>query len=107
MGVERRRREPLAAGAQQVGCANLAGADGADVGGAGEPRQDQSERGRAAEITESERRGLGRQQRRVEPWRHGRSLLPPLFPPKAVPPVAAKTRTPAFAHWIPPSAGNS
>src|SRR5262245_65419116 len=80
---ERRRREPLAAGAQHVGRADIAGADGADVGGAGEPRQDQSERDRAAEIAEAERRGVGRQQRRIEPWRHGHSLLPHVSPAKA------------------------
>src|SRR5262249_10886402 len=64
-------RRAVVAGARAVGRAEIAGADGADVGGAGEPRQDQPERDRAAEIAEDQRRGISRQQRRIEPWRHG------------------------------------
>src|SRR5262249_31655084 len=70
------RGEPFVAGAQHVGRADIAGADGADIRGAGEPRQDQPERDRAAEIAETQRRGVGRQQRRIEPWRHERFPAP-------------------------------
>ena len=44
---QRRCGEPLVAGAQHVGRADIAGADRADVAGAGEPRQNQAERNRA------------------------------------------------------------
>ena len=56
---KRRGGEPLAAGAQHVGGADIAGADAAQVGRAGEPRQQNAERDRAAQIAEDERRGIG------------------------------------------------
>src|SRR5262249_19600777 len=98
---KRRRGEPLVAGAQHVGRAGIAGADGADVGGAGEARQDQPERDRAAEIAEGQRRGVGRQQRRIEPWRHGHSLLPLVAPAKAVPRVPTKVATQSLRTGFP------
>ena len=51
--------ETLASGAQHIGGADIAGADGADVGGAGKPRQDEAEWDRAAEIAERERDSRG------------------------------------------------
>ena len=47
----------LLPGAQHVGGADIAGADAADVGRAGEPRQQDAERDRAAQIAEHQGRG--------------------------------------------------
>ena len=52
---QRRGREALAAGAQHVGRADIAGADGADVARAREPGQDQAERDRAEQIADGQR----------------------------------------------------
>ena len=46
--------QTLAAGAQHIGGADIAGADGADVGRAGGARQDQPERNRAEQIADRE-----------------------------------------------------
>ena len=50
---KRRGREILATGPQHVGRADVARPDGADVGGAGQPRQQQAERDRAEEVAEA------------------------------------------------------
>ena len=55
---ERRRGEPLAAGAQHIGGADIAGADAADVGRAGQPRDDEAKRNRAEQVAERERGGI-------------------------------------------------
>ena len=52
---QRRGGEAFAAGAQDVGRADIAGTDGADVGGPGQPGQNQAEWNRAAEIPERQR----------------------------------------------------
>src|SRR5262245_7161457 len=78
---QRRRGQALAAGAQHVGGADIAGAEGANVLRAGEPRQHQPERDGTAEVAEEESRRISRQQRRIEPWRHGGSL--PFVPANA------------------------
>ena len=52
---QRRGGEPLAAGAQHIGGADIAGADGADVLRAGEPREHEPERDRAEQIADNER----------------------------------------------------
>src|SRR5262249_48975464 len=71
---QRRRGQAFAAGAQHVGGADIAGAEGANVLRAGEPRQDQPEGDGTAEVAGQGRRRTSRQQRRIEPWRHGGSL---------------------------------
>ena len=48
----------LAAGAQNIGGADIAGADRAQIRRAGEPRQQNAERNRAAQIAEDEGRGV-------------------------------------------------
>ena len=58
---ERRRRQTFAAGAQDVGGADIAGADAAQIRPAGKPRQQNAERNRAAEIAEDKSCGAGRQ----------------------------------------------
>ncbi len=52
---KRRGRKRLAAGAQHIGGADIAGADGAEVLRARKPRQDDAERDRAAQIAEHQR----------------------------------------------------
>ena len=56
--VEQQRRggEPLVAGAQHIGRADIAGADVAHVAKAGGAGQQQAERDRAEQIAESERK---------------------------------------------------
>ncbi len=49
---KRRRGQILAAGAQHIGGADIAGADGADVAAAGRARDDEAERDRAEQIAE-------------------------------------------------------
>ncbi len=55
-----RGSQPLAAGAQNVGGADIAGANGTKVGAAAELRQQDAERDRAAQIAEDESRDEGR-----------------------------------------------
>src|SRR5438045_9790058 len=55
VGEKRRGGKPLAASAQHVGCADAAGADGADILRAGESREDQTERDRAEQVAERKR----------------------------------------------------
>jgi hypothetical protein len=58
---QRRRRQPLAAGAQHVGGADIARSDRAQITRAGKPREKQAERDRAEEI------GPKQHQRRSDP----------------------------------------
>ena len=51
---ERRRGEPLAAGAQDIGCADIARADRADIGSARCARQQKPEWNGAEQIAEDE-----------------------------------------------------
>ena len=55
---KRRRGERTAAGAQHVGRADIARTDLADIGSAGEARDQQAERNGAAQIAENKRRGV-------------------------------------------------
>ena len=55
--------EVLAAGAQHVGRADVARADRAQIPGAGEARQDQTERDRAEQVAEDEGVKIGERQR--------------------------------------------
>ena len=67
---EGRRGEALAAGAQHIGGADVAGAERPDVGRAGKPRQDEAERDRATEIAERQRAGVGERMRPVDRGEH-------------------------------------
>src|SRR4029077_20635378 len=66
VAYECRGGESLAAGAKNVRGADIAGADGADIGAAGEPRQQEPERDRAAQIAEGEGCRVGERRRPVE-----------------------------------------
>src|ERR1700719_2552640 len=65
--------EALAAGAQNIGGADIAGADRAQIRRAGEPRQQNAERNRAAQIAEHQNRGVFGYERPVD--RHGGLLV--------------------------------
>src|SRR5436190_16563354 len=55
VGEKRRGGKPLAASAQHVGCADAAGANGADILRTGKLGEGQAERDRAEQITERKR----------------------------------------------------
>ncbi len=61
-----RRRQTLVAGPQDVGCADVAGADAADIAEPGKAGEQQAERDRAGEVA-----GQGGDERGVERIAHG------------------------------------
>src|SRR5262249_36869607 len=62
---QRRGRQPLVAGAQHIGCADIAGADAAQILRARKARDDDAERDRAEQIAECER---GEEEHGLNPW---------------------------------------
>ncbi len=67
--------EALAAGAQHIGRADIAGADGADVAGARDFRQDQAERDRAEQVADHKRRQQHQFRRHRRSLRSGRAII--------------------------------
>ena len=72
---QRRQRGALVAGAQHVGRADIAGADGADIAHAGHAGDEQAERNGAEEIAEKGRAEEGGGGRCCEHWGHRLSAL--------------------------------
>src|SRR5262245_45516887 len=90
--------ETLAAGTQHVGGADVAGADGTDVLGAGKPRQYESEWDRTDQVTERQRRGVvGQGQPPVDRTKHGETgCLPAIC---ACAPTACGASVPSSRRW--------
>ena len=56
---QRRRGEDLVAGAQNVGCADIARSDRSDIGAAGRAREQEAKRDRAEQVPENEGKSGG------------------------------------------------
>src|SRR5262249_58029211 len=93
---ERQRGQPLAAGTQHVGGADIAGPDGADVASAGEPREQKTEWDRAQKIAERQRAPIiGQDERPADGMKHGN--------PRRRGGTLTRTRTPcAPPRWCAP-----